>query len=205
MSAYPHGIPSVPTHFTSAQQRSGNEGKILNPEDVPLRYGRKFQPFPSPHPSLNFGIMQWYWVPGFALDIFFLLNVAIFVFVVASTLTVVLAPSLAGKLGGGFTLAVFVIVCSYLRINLGIIQSLRTAICRCYAKRDVAVNIWEKADSHDFIYCKDVFHSEKSFFYDLAVLRDGCVEIRNGNEERIQSEATSLGIGMQMELNAGIA
>lgn len=73
---------------------------------------------------------------------------------------------------------------AYLRINISVNQAIRTALCRCYAKREVAAAVWAKADEKDLIYAKDKFHEEKSMFYHVVVLRDGTVEIWSaGNDE----------------------
>ncbi|CAN8061608.1 unnamed protein product [Agarophyton chilense] len=183
------------------QNKTASANKVLNPEDIPLRYGRTFQPFPSPHPSLKFDPIQWYWVPGFSFDIYFILSALAFLLYLSSMITFISAPRISGKLGGGSFLLILAAIVTYLRVNLGINQALRTAICRCYAKSEIAMRIWETADARDHIFHKDVFHSEKSYFYELAVLRDGSVDIRNGNE-RIHSEAKTLDIGMQASLNA---
>ncbi|KAI0561211.1 hypothetical protein FGB62_91g128 [Gracilaria domingensis] len=119
----------------------------------------------------------------------------------AGPTTIVASPTSAGVAGGIF-LILAALVISYLRVNLGINQSLCTAICRCYAKRETALRMWESSDARDYIFQKDVLHTGKTFFYELVVLRDGTVEIRNGNSDRINSRAGSLDIGMQTSLNA---
>ncbi|KAI0558379.1 hypothetical protein FGB62_214g021 [Gracilaria domingensis] len=194
----PTNSPPPPTQ---AGNKHGDAGKILNPEDVPIRYGKRLQPFPSPHPEVKFDPIKWFWVPAFQFDIFFILSLLVFLFLIAGAITYAAAPTSAGLAGGSFLIVVALVIW-YLRVNLGINQSLRTAICRCYAKRETALRLWESSDARDYIFQKDVLHTEKSFFYELAVLRDGTVEIRNGNSDRINSQAGSLDIGMQTSLNA---
>ncbi|KAI0559316.1 hypothetical protein FGB62_157g19 [Gracilaria domingensis] len=186
---------------TQAQSKHGDAGKILNPEDVPIRYGKRLPPFPSPYPEVKFDAIKWFGVLAFQFDIFFILSLLAFLCLMAGPTTIVASPTSAGVAGGIF-LILAALVISYLRGNLGINQSLRTAICQCYAKRETALRIWESSHARDYIFQKDVFHTEKTFFYELVVLRDGTVEIRNGNSDRINWQAGSLDIGMQTSLNA---
>lgn len=148
--------------------------------------------------------MEWFWFPGFAFDIRFILSVVAFVLYVLATVVLFAGSGgiTAGKSIGATVLFILASVVVYIRVNIGINQVLRTAICRCYAKRNDAVAAWEIADHRDFIYAKDVFHEEKSFFYHIVVLRDGSVEMRSIVDRGIAKGGADIEVGMHANIKA---
>lgn len=163
--------PAQPATTTQAPHKHGDVGEILNPTEVPLVWGCTLKPFPAPHASVYFHPMKWSWFPGFAFDVrFFLFALSAVSTMSFSIILNTVDNASPGKWVGASVLPILAGIAGFLRLNIAINQTIRTAICRCYAKRAVAIAVWENAEQKDLIYAKDVFHAEKSFFYDIVVL-----------------------------------
>ncbi|KAI0560932.1 hypothetical protein FGB62_96g14 [Gracilaria domingensis] len=188
---------SFAERFSNLWKKEDDAANVLNPADVPLKWGKKYEPEPKPHQEMSFNTIQWYWFPGFQLDINFLLSAGALFFTTLGPIIYVRTGSIATFV----TFYIIAFILGYIRVNIAMNQTIRTAICRCNAKKEVALALWESSKPEDVIHSKDVFHTEKSFFYHLVVLRDGTVEIWNGNEDKIQQENGKVEFG-QVEVSA---
>ncbi|KAI0560666.1 hypothetical protein FGB62_104g021 [Gracilaria domingensis] len=182
-------------------KKSEDANEVFNPTEIKLEWGKTITPYEMSHHPMTFGEMKRFWIPSFKFDLRTMLSIAASLSYLLAIVCLSAISSVRGKAAGGAIFLGIAFVLTYLLVNIAINQRVRTAICRCMAKRRIAKALWEGAQASEQIYCKDVFHTEKSLFYHFVVFRDGSAEIWDGDEEKAM-EVSKFSLGPQVNLDA---